>query len=666
MRIFFLLLQINSCFSFAINYLNNNILFPKLKSYSIINNIEYEPAEIINKLARSAKDLDQYTLNQFLDEIKHNNIESVSIIKNIDTNSINGLVAIDNNHENSLPSIDNLHFLETGINKVNDIVVQSLIDNDIYYKVVQMGNQNLMQSFGGIGTLINFIIIFYLLNFFISFLRGGNMPGGGINPMNAGKLEKQGVIDSEDINTSFDDVAGCDEAKYELQEVVDFLKYPEKFEVAGAKVPKGVLLEGPPGTGKTLLARAVAGEAGVSFLQVSASEFIQMFVGVGASRVRDLFNKAKQNSPCVIFIDEIDAVGRKRGEQFGGGGNEEREQTLNQILTNMDGFEKTDSIIVLAATNRADILDSALTRSGRFDRKVQVGLPDLLGRRKILDVHLRNKFLEPNTNLEEVAALTSGFSGADIENMANEAAILALRQNKTIINSTNLVDAFEKIVIGLPKLNNENKDEDNLVAYHEAGHTLMALLFKEFFDVRKVTINANTNGAGGFTLFTAKESYNSYPTKKFLLANLIVTMGGRAAEIILFDKIINKNEKINYDNHKLFNSVNNLDVTSGASQDLKQADKLSRQYIELFGIDSTNNIELPKTIQNPNTPYLTLSENTKSNIDDYVSYLINYALSTAINILEYNINDFNRLANDLVIKKSINIDYLSNLNITFY
>lgn len=667
MKLFLFLIQLNLSFSFVPNYLNNNILFPKLKSYSIINNIEYEPSEIINKLARSAKDLDQYTLNKFLDEIKHNNIESVSIIKNIDTNSINGLVAIDNNHENLLPSIDNLHFLETGINKVNDIVVQSLIDNDIYYKVVQMGNQNIMQSFGGVGTLINFIIIFYLLNIFISFLRSGNMPGGGINPMNAGKLEKQGVIDSEDIKTSFDDVAGCDEAKYELQEVVDFLKYPEKFEVAGAKVPKGVLLEGPPGTGKTLLARAVAGEAGVSFLQVSASEFIQMFVGVGASRVRDLFNKAKQNSPCVIFIDEIDAVGRKRGEQFGGGGNEEREQTLNQILTNMDGFEKTDSIIVLAATNRADILDSALTRSGRFDRKVQVGLPDTTGRRKILEVHLRNKFVEECTDLDEIASLTGGFSGADIENMANEAAILAIRQNKTTINSTNLVDAFEKIVIGLPKLSKDtNYDEEELVSYHEAGHTLIALLFKEFFDVRKVTINANTNGAGGYTLFTPKEKYNSYPTKKYLLANLIVTMGGRAAEILLYTKILNKNEDLNYDNFKLFNSVSDLEITSGASQDLRQADNLARQYIQLFGIESANNIELPKTIQNPNSPYLTLSESTKTEIDESVSQLINYALKCAINILEANLLEFNKLASDLIIKKTVNLKYLNQLNITYF
>ena len=662
----FLSFDLINCFVMSNIYKNS--LYPQLESKSIMNNINYDPAQIINKLAKSPDDLDVYKISEFLSEVKNHHIESVSLIKNMNTDTINSIVAIDNNYKDSLPGLDNLHYLETGITKINDIIIDSLINNDIYYKIVQITNQNMMQNLGGIGTLINFIIIFYLVNTAFAFFRsGGNMPGGGINPMNVGKLQSNGIIDSSEIKTTFDDVAGCDEAKYELQEVVEFLKSPDKFEVAGAKVPKGVLLEGPPGTGKTLLARAVAGEAGVSFIQVSASEFIQMYVGVGASRVRDLFKKAKENSPCVVFIDEIDAIGRKRGEQFGGGGNEEREQTLNQILTNMDGFEKTDSLIVLAATNRADILDSALTRSGRFDRKVQVGLPDIVGRRKIIDVHLRNKLVDDKTDLDEIAALTSGFSGADIENMANEAAILALRQNKTIINSTNLIDAFEKIVIGLPKINNNiNEDEDNLVAYHEAGHTLMALLFRDFFDVRKVTINANTNGAGGFTLFTPNERYTSYPTKKYLLARLIVTMGGRAAEIILYDKIINKNNKINYNNHKLFNSVNNLEVTTGASQDLKQADNIARQYIELFGIDSSNNVELPKTIQTPNSPYLTLSESTKTDIDNYVSYLINYALTSAINIIDNNIDEFNKLASDLLVKKSVNFNYLSELNITYF
>jgi len=645
---------------------------PRLNNIVMTVMPNYDPDKIINSLAKSSEILDKWSVNEFLNEIGKKHIESISLLKTIGNEDINALVAIDKNHPNINPDLENLHYLETGVQKINDIIIDSIIKNDVYYKILQTPDQSTQVS--GVPNIVGFVLnglfLYLVLTIIINLFQrfgGGGGGGGGMNPMSMGKVQTTGVINSDEIDTSFKDVAGCDEAKYELEEVVEFLKSPERFEVAGARVPKGVLLEGPPGTGKTLLARAVAGEAGVSFIQVSGSEFIQMFVGVGASRVRDLFKLAKENSPCVVFIDEIDAVGRKRGEQFGGGGNEEREQTLNQILTNMDGFEKSDSIIVLAATNRADILDSALTRSGRFDRKVQVGLPDLGGRRQILDVHLRNKFVEPNTDLEELAALTTGFSGADIENMANEAAILALRQNKTTINTTNLVDAFEKLVIGLPKLSKDsNPEEEELVAYHESGHTLMALLFKEFFDVRKVTINANTNGAGGYTLFSPKEKYNSYPTKKYLLANLIVSMGGRAAEILLYSKIMGTNENVSYSNKKLFRTITNLDITTGASQDLKQADSLARSYIELFGIESFDNSQMPKMVQNPNNPYLTLSETTKTEIDDYVLYLINFALNSALNILEANLGDFNKLASDLVIKRSVDLKYLNQLNISYH
>ena len=667
------LYNLNSRKNIYKNANNNNR--PYIKKI-IMTEPNYDPSKIINTLARSADMLDKYNLNEFLTEVKNNHIESVSLLKDVVNSDINALVAIDNQYNGDLPSLENLHFLETGIDKVNNIVEDALINNNIYYKIVQLGgnaNINPMQGMSGPGFLINAVIIYFLFSFLFSIIQqfrgGGGGFGGPMNPMNAGKLQSRGVINSEDIDTCFEDVAGCDEAKYELQEVVEFLKNPEKFETAGAKVPKGVLLEGPPGTGKTLLARAVAGEAGVSFIQVSASEFIQMFVGVGASRVRELFKLAKDNNPCVVFIDEIDAVGRKRGEQFNGGGNEEREQTLNQILTNMDGFEKTDSVVVLAATNRVDILDSALTRSGRFDRKVTVGLPDISGRRKIIDVHLKDKFVDPNTDLDEIAILTSGFSGADIENMANEAAILALRQNKSVINGTNLVDAYEKITIGLPMLSKDiNKEEENLVAHHEAGHTITALLFKDFFDVRKVTITTNSNGAGGFTLFTPKELYNSYATKKYLLANMIVTMGGRAAEIIYFDKLkekLNAKDKtVLYNESKLFNSFNNLDITTGASADLKQVDRLARKFIELFGIQCTNN--MTKTIQNPETPYLSLSETSKTEIDNYINALIMYSLKQALDILLENNISFEKLASDLLIKKSVNLDYLNELTVNYY
>jgi cell division protease FtsH len=671
MRLFWVssILSVVTAFTTNIAILNK----PRLNNIVMTIMPNYDPDKIINSLAKSSEILDKWSVNEFLNEIGKKHIESISLLKTVGSEDINALVAIDKNHQNINPDLENLHYLETGVQKINDIIIDSIIKNDVYYKILQTPDQSSQVS--GVPNIVGFVlnglflyfILTIIINLFQRFGGGGPGGGGGMNPMNMGKVQTNGVINSDEIDTSFEDVAGCDEAKYELEEVVEFLKSPERFEVAGAKVPKGVLLEGPPGTGKTLLARAVAGEAGVSFIQVSGSEFIQMFVGVGASRVRDLFKLAKENSPCVVFIDEIDAVGRKRGEQFGGGGNEEREQTLNQILTNMDGFEKSDSIIVLAATNRVDILDSALTRSGRFDRKVQVGLPDIGGRRKILDVHLRNKFVEPDTDLEELAALTSGFSGADIENMANEAAILALRQNKTTINTTNLVDAFEKLVIGLPKISKDsNPEEEELVAYHESGHTLMALLFKEFFDVRKVTINANTNGAGGYTLFSPKEKYNSYPTKKYLLANLIVSMGGRAAEILLYSKIMGKNDDVSYNNKKLFRMINNLDITTGASQDLKQADSLARSYIELFGIESFDNSQMPKMVQNPNNPYLTLSETTKTEIDDYVLYLINFGLNSALNVLEANLDEFNKLATDLIIKRSVDLNYLNQLNISYY
>jgi cell division protease FtsH len=497
--------------------------------------------------------------------------------------------------------------------------------------------------------------------------RRNNIGGG--NPMNSGN-QPSSSFRKNDINITFADVAGCDEAKYELEEIVDFLKNPDKYKSAGAKVPKGVLLEGPPGTGKTLLARAVAGEANVTFVQVSASEFVEMYVGLGASRVRDLFTIARQNTPCVIFIDEIDAVGKKRSDSGDArGSNDEREQTLNQILTSMDGFKQTESIVVLAATNRADILDPALTRSGRFDRKVRVGLPDVSGRRKILDVHLKRKKVMPNTDLDEIAILTSGFSGADIENMANEAVILALRENNSAINSTNLIDAYEKITIGLPMTSKPaDKMQDEIVAYHESGHAISAMLFRDFFDVRKVTIQANTNGAGGYTLITPKEHYISYPTKKYILADLIVAMGGRAAEMVLYN-VIKQDEffigKSNYSSDKIFTGVPDLDVSTGASRDLKHADVIARNYIDVFGYyndgDSVN-----RMLPTPDNSQTSLSENKKSEIDAAVIDLINYGLDRAIDIIEHNLDTFNTLASNLIEKKSVDIRYLDTLNVTYF
>ena len=665
-NILFLLIKNTHCFGF-IKPINYKYINHKSKIY--MNDIpDYKPLQVINSLAKSTSSLDKWNLNQLLNEINNNNIDSLTLLKK--NNIINGVVAIDGHHYDNIPLLNNLHYVETGIDKISDIILNKIVEKNIYYDIFNIPDGNLVEN---LPVILFNIFCFYLfiniLSNLFSRLNGGNSNMPTMNNFMNQNKKISSIIDSNDIDTRFLDIAGCDEAKYELQEIVDFLKNPNIYNDIGAKIPKGVLLEGPPGTGKTLLARAVAGEANVAFISVSASEFIQMFVGVGAARVRELFDVAKKNQPCVIFIDELDAIGRKRGEGFNGGGNEEREQTLNQILTKMDGFDKSDSIVVLAATNRVDILDTALTRSGRFDRKVKVGLPDKQGRRAILDIHLRNKNVNNNTDFEQIASLTSGFSGADIENMANEAIILALRNNTTEITTKYLLDAFEKITIGLPLTNQViNMEKDQLVAYHEAGHTLTALLFKDIFTVRKVTINANTNGAGGYTLFTPLEKYMQYPTKKYFLANMIVAMGGRAAEIVLYNNVSNVSNIIvedNYNSDIIFGDINDLSVTAGASQDLKQIDRLARQYIELFGIDGNNDIEYP-IIQSPNNGYTMLSDKTNRDIEKYLLKLTNMALKQAINIILSNYDSFIMIADELIKKREIDELYLSSIDVNYY
>jgi cell division protease FtsH len=398
------------------------------------------------------------------------------------------------------------------------------------------------------------------------------------------------------------------------------------------------LLEGSPGTGKTLLARAVAGEAGVPFISASGSEFIEMFVGVGASRVRKLFENANKNSPCVIFIDEIDAVGRQRGAGIAGG-NDEREQTLNQILTNMDGFSSTSGIIVIAATNRADILDNALTRPGRFDRKVTVPLPSLEGRKSIFGVHLRNKQVGLDVDVHELATITTQFSGADIANLANEAAILSVRKNSTNICRDDFFDAFEKVTIGLTS-NIQETDDDiiDLVSFHETGHAFMAALFHDMFDLRKVTINGNTGGVGGYTLFTPKEKFSKFATKRFLLANLIIALGGRAAEIYLYRNVHSNM----YNNDNVFTGFEDLDVTTGASNDLMQANNIARNYITKYGFgdniglyDSSDS-DLPFMGREMAMSNKKISEYTRTNIDEQTSALVKFAYLKAVELIKQN------------------------------
>jgi cell division protease FtsH len=370
----------------------------------------------------------------------------------------------------------------------------------------------------------------------------------------------------------FEDVAGINEAKEELQEVVDFLKTPERFTAVGARIPRGVLLVGPPGTGKTLLARAIAGEAGVPFFSMAASEFVELFVGVGASRVRDLFRKAKAKAPCILFIDEIDAVGRQRGAGIGGG-NDEREQTLNQLLTEMDGFEENAGVILLAATNRADVLDSALMRPGRFDRRISVDLPDRRGREEILAVHARSRPLDPEVHLADWASRTPGFSGADLSNLLNEAAILTARREQATINDQALSDALERITLGLTAAPLQDNAKKRLIAYHEIGHALLTSLVPHADRLDKVTILPRAGGLGGFARTMPDEDIldSGLISRAYLMAKLVVVLGGRAAEMVVFGP---------------------SEVTQGAASDLQMVSRIGREMVTRYGFSELGPLAL--------------------------------------------------------------------------
>merc|ERR1719183_2194563 len=429
------------------------------------------------------------------------------------------------------------------------------------------------EAAGGLGDLAQSRILpaaLFAGLFFLSRRAGGGMGpmGGPGNPMGMGKSKAE-IQMIPDTGVTFEDVAGCDGAKLELAEVVDFLKQPEVYSKNGCRIPRGVILDGPPGTGKTLLAKAVAGEAGVPFFSVSGSEFVEMFVGVGASRVRDLFGQAKKNAPCIIFIDEIDAVGRQRGAGFAGG-NDEREQTLNQILTEMDGFEGNPGIIVLAATNRADVLDNALLRPGRFDRRVNVALPDFSGRTAILKVHARGKPIESDVDLEAIARRTPGFSGASLQNLLNEAAIFAARKSKATVGWVEIDSAVDRIMVGLEKKGGtaeQSLKRKELVAFHEAGHAIVGAVMPDYDQVQKITIIPRSNGAGGLTFFAPSDSRleSGLYSKQYLEAQLAVALGGRLAEEIIFGE----------DN-----------VTTGASNDFQQVANIARSMVKQWGFSN--------------------------------------------------------------------------------
>ncbi len=416
-----------------------------------------------------------------------------------------------------------------------------------------------------VGILLNLLIFFVLILGLIMIVRRSANASG--QAMSFGKSKAKFQMEAK-TGIQFNDVAGIEEAKEELQEVVTFLKEPERFTAIGAKIPRGVLLVGPPGTGKTLLAKAIAGEAGVPFFSISGSEFVEMFVGVGASRVRDLFKKAKENAPCIIFIDEIDAVGRQRGAGIGGG-NDEREQTLNQLLTEMDGFEGNSGIIVIAATNRPDVLDQALLRPGRFDRQVMVDYPDLQGRLGILEVHARGKKIAPEVSLEAIARRTPGFSGADLANLLNEAAILTARRHKDAVTMLEVNDAVDRIVAGMEGIPLVDSKFKRLIAYHEVGHAIVASMIPGHDPVEKVTIIPR-GGAGGLTWFTPEEEMG-LETKSKILAKITSLLGGRAAEEIVFGTD---------------------EITQGAGQDIQMLTSLARKMVTKFGMSDLGALAL--------------------------------------------------------------------------
>ena len=462
--------------------------------------------------------------------------------------------------------------------------------------------------------------------------------GGGSKSMDFGKSRAKLV---EQSKATFKDVAGLTEEKEEVQELIDFLKNPKKFTNMGARIPKGILLVGPPGTGKTLLARAVAGEAKVPFYYISGSDFVELFVGIGASRVRDMFKEAKMNAPCLIFIDEIDAVGRQRGTGLGGG-HDEREQTLNQLLTEMDGFGANEGIIIIAATNRPDVLDPALLRPGRFDRQVTVSLPDKNARIEILKVHAKNKVLDKNITLEYLAKRTPGFSGADLENLLNEAALLAVRRNKNVITMSEIDEATDRVLMGPAKITKKYTDkEKKLVAYHEAGHAVMGLKLDGANEVQKITIIPRGH-AGGYTMMTPKEEAFNY-TKNELLESICGLLGGRVAEEVTFNEI-----------------------TTGAHDDFKKATKIARSMVTEYGMSSLGPMMLEE--QDGNT-FLGRDYTKNRNISDTVAHEIDEEMRSIINscyektkkIITENKKLLSLIANTLLEEETITkekIDYL--------
>ncbi|GBF54004.1 cell division protein FtsH [Microcystis sp. 0824] len=562
--------------------------------------------------------------SEFLQEVREGKVETVRL-------SADRQRAI-------VPTQDGTNVL---VNLPNDPqLINILAENNVDISVLPQREEGVwVRAFSSL-----FFPILLLVGLFFLLRRAQSGPGS--QAMNFGKSKARVQMEPQ-TQVTFGDVAGIEGAKLELNEVVDFLKNADRFTAIGAKIPKGVLLVGPPGTGKTLLARAVAGEAGVPFFSISGSEFVEMFVGVGASRVRDLFEQAKANAPCIVFIDEIDAVGRQRGAGLGGG-NDEREQTLNQLLTEMDGFEGNTGIIIIAATNRPDVLDAALLRPGRFDRQVVVDRPDYAGRKEILNVHSRGKTLAQDVDLDKIARRTPGFTGADLANLLNEAAILAARRNLTEISMDEINDAIDRVLAGPEKKNRVMSEKrKTLVAYHEAGHALVGALMPDYDPVQKISIIPRGR-AGGLTWFTPSEDRmeSGLYSRAYLQNQMAVALGGRLAEEIIFGE---------------------EEVTTGASNDLQQVARVARQMVTRFGMSDrlgpvalgrqSGNVFLGRDIASDRD----FSDETAAAIDEEVRNLVEQAYRRAKEVLVNNRAILDQLAQMLVEKETVDAEELQNI-----
>jgi cell division protease FtsH len=603
-----------------------NRRFKGIGFYLLISVVAIMVAILVND---SVKRDNNYTEGKLIEDLKANKVVSAEINPNAEQPTGQIDIALEDKSTKSLYATDvnetkNL-LQEYGIDPVvNDVTRQSWITTTL------------------LPCMVTFIIVFLLFTLMSNQAAGS---GGGSKVMNFGKSRAKMSTD-DGKRVTFKEVAGLDEEKEELKEIVDFLKNPKRYIQVGARIPKGVLLVGPPGTGKTLIAKAVAGEAGVPFFSISGSDFVEMFVGVGASRVRDLFEEAKKNAPCIIFIDEIDAVARRRGTGMGGG-HDEREQTLNQLLVEMDGFGVNEGIIVMSATNRVDILDPAILRPGRFDRKVGVGRPDIKGREEILKVHAKNKPLGDDVDLSTIAQTTAGFTGADLENLLNEAAIFAAREERTYIKQEDINRSFVKVGIGTEKKSRVmTEKEKKITAYHEAGHAILFHLLPDVGPVYTVSIIPTGMGAAGYTM-PLPEKDEMFNTKGRMIQDIVVDLGGRVAEEIIFD-----------------------DITTGASQDIKQATRIAKAMVTKFGMSDKvglidyggddDEVFIGRDLAHTRS----YGENVASIIDTEVKRIIDECYDKARNMIKEHEKVLHDCANLLLEKEKIGREEFEELFVT--